>query len=288
MINAHNNVNQPDILFASALKSQVIYGVRLEELIPQPADILCKRRYDMYKKSTINRILIAACAIFLLGSGQVSAYVLTEVAPSGTYFEQVNVTWTHDGQTTPYKSSAGGVTSVTFNTGSVETLFGLDKGYITDWKQYRKLSNGAESTLEGVFAKKGSDYVVLGYEDAYSQLGLSSSDFIYLPDFSADLDRDGTAETHLYSAINMFELVENYSSLFVNNMSFNYGQGYTIADFVQYGFIFSLSDNINFDSALGFQTSTPVATGTNMVADSTHITGVPEPHTVAMLIFGIM
>jgi hypothetical protein len=146
-----------------------------------------------------------------------------DIAP-GRFFVKVEVTWT-DAKHQPVgpKSTATGVTGVTFNTNDAEQVGNLPKGTIHDWKQYRKLDTGQESTLEGVFAKKGSPFEILSYDEAYSLLGLrAGQDFLFLPDFSADLDNDGFAETHLFSAINLYNLTLNFPQ-FVNDQAFVFG-----------------------------------------------------------------
>lgn len=227
--------------------------------------------------------------IFILwspGSALADGFTLTEQAPPRRFFAKVEVTWTNaKKEPVGPKSTAAGVAAVTFNTNDVEQIGNLPKGTIRDWKQYRKLDDGQESTLEGVFAKKGSPFEILSYSEAYSLLGLrAGEDYLFLPDFGADLDNDGFAETHLFSAINLFDLALNFPQ-FINNQPFVFGQSYTVSDFAQFGFVFSLSDNIQFDPELGYITSTPYSPSGMIIADSMHITGaVPEPAT--MLLFG--
>jgi hypothetical protein len=230
--------------------------------------------------------LLAVLIVFLWLPASVFAdgFTLKEVAPRNRSFQRIEVTWTDKN-----KKPLAGLTTVTnvagaeFFTESEEKIRGLAPGTIHDWKQYRKLDNGEESTLEGVFAKKGSPFEILSYDQAYSILGLrAGEDFVFLPDFSADLDNDGFAETHLFSAINLFDLALNFPQ-FVNNQPFVFGQSYAASQFTQFGFVFSVTDNIQFDPELGYITSTPYSG--SMIADSTHITGaIPEPTT--MLLFG--
>ena len=231
------------------------------------------------------KLVLLFFMLLLIASHSVSAFTLEERAPEGKWFETVEVTWTHDGDPIPITTKVGGVTSVIFDTNDEEAWRNLEKGYINDWKQYRKLNDGTESTVEGVFAKAGSPYNFLGYEDAYSLLGLGEDDFIYLPDFSADIDGDNLADTHLYSAVNLYELALSHTQ-FINNQPFQFGQSYEASEFMAYGFVFSLTDNIQFDSSLGYVTATPLQSSTSIIADSEHITGIPEPTTICLLGLG--
>ena len=82
---------------------------------------------------------------------------------------------------------------------------------------------------------------------------------------------------HLFSPINLFNLALTASQS-INNQPFAFGQSYTAAQFSQFGFVFSVVDNIHFDPELGYVSSTPYSG--NIIANSTHITGAnPFPRT---------
>jgi hypothetical protein len=230
--------------------------------------------------------LLVAFVIFLLIPNSVLAdgFTLAEVAPAGTLFTKVTVMWTNEKHEVVATSIQEGFSfsSVTFKTDEVALQPG--KGTIRDWKETRTLNDGSQpSTLEGVFAKGDSPLRILSYNEAYSILGLTFGDFLFLPNFNADLDNDGFAETQLFSAINMFDLALNFPQ-FVNNQPFNFGQSYLASEFMAFGFVFSLSDNVGFDVDTGYITSTPLSPSISIIPGSMHVTGaVPEPSTWLLL-----
>ncbi len=223
----------------------------------------------------VNSIALTALTL-LATSASAPAYFLNEIAPQGKSFDEVSVTWTHDGQVIQPPTRVFNVTGVLFNTHDEEDMRNLPRGYITDWKQYRKLNDGTESTLEGLFAAEDKSLRILSYEDAYVRLGLAPDDALHLPDFSADLDEDGFPETALFSAINLYDLAASYSQ-FINNQPFDFGRSYLASEFLAFGFVFSLYDNIEFDASQGFVTETALPPMTAIIADSTHVTWLPEP-----------
>jgi hypothetical protein len=167
-------------------------------------------------------------------------------------------------------------------------------GY-TDVRQTITRDDLIKNTMSLAFFNTSNNMVPL--ENAYSYLGLSTTDKINVPDFAADLNGDGYAETPLYGAINVSNLVQNYSSLFVNNMPFVYdGSGYRTSDFTQYGYVFSVNDNITYTPGVGFQTPTPLSsTEVIIITDIHEFSGTgdpgepkPEPSTVLLLGVGAL
>lgn len=219
------------------------------------------------------------------------AYVLTETASSDDPFVSVVVEWSDsNGDPIGNKSTESnnlGFISVTFNTTDIEKNGMLRAGVIKDWKQTRTQRSGKTSTLEGKFAKRGSPLEIISYEEAYSLLGLNASDMFFLPDFAADLDGDGVAETPLFSAINLF----TDGLRFLNHEDFSFGLPYLVTDFPE--MVFSLTDSLMFDpldSGSGFKTTNPAPANLRIIADAEHITGlaVPEPSPLLLLITGVV
>lgn len=158
---------------------------------------------------------------------------------------------------------------------------------ITDVRQTITREDLLKNTMSLAFFDNSNNMVLL--DNAYGYLGLSSSDKINVPDFAADLNGDGYAETPLYGAINVSNLVKNYSSLFVNNMPFVYdGSGYSTSDFTQYGYVFSVNDNITYTPGVGFQTPTPLSGDEVIIITDIHQFTTPEPSTVMLMGIGAL
>lgn len=156
---------------------------------------------------------------------------------------------------------------------------------ITDVRQTITMDDFSSNTMSLAFFNDSNNMIPL--DSVYGFLGLSSTDSIYIPDFCADLNGDGYAETHLYGAVNISNLVKNYSSLFVNDMPFAYYTGYHAGDFTRYGYVFSVNDNITYAPGIGFQTTTPLSSGEVILITDIHGVSNPTPEPSTCMLFGI-
>ena len=249
---------------------------------------------SLWKRSFF--VSIAAFMGILVAPESALGYKLIERAPCSFIFfcdkfVSVKVEWSDASGATIRRSFKGGAEPfdrIDFDTEKIEDQPpGLTRGTIVDWKQTRVLESGKTSTLAGKFASRRSPLRILSYQTAYAELGLQSDDRFFLPDFAADLDGDGFAETPLFSAINLF----TDGSRFLNHEDFSFGVPYSVADFPE--LVFSLTDSIVFDPLAlvgsGFTTANPAPANLRIVADAEHITGlsIPEPPAGLLLLGGV-
>jgi hypothetical protein len=257
------------------------------------------KKDDVISKRHIHINLLVALIICMSIPARADGFILNEVPLPGTAITKVVVQWSGpNGQPIPGLSPTvfeqpTGVRFPSIIPFDTNKIFVPDGTPIKDWTQTRTAwaLDGAgqlgrqlpDSPLHGTFAAPDNSsardpLIILSYEDAYSILGLTPGDNLFLPNFNADLNHDGFAETQLFSAINMFDLALKFPQ-FVNNQPFNAGQSYLASNFMAFGFVFSLSDNIQFDfDGVGFFTTTPLSPDTSIIADTMHVTGfVPAP-----------
>ena len=230
------------------------------------------------KKNLFMRIMamIQVVVIFLVFPVKAFALIVEGIPAPGHSFIHFYYNWTINNEDV---------------SGSIELIdTGVIPPYppgITDVRQTITMDDFSSNTMSLAFFDNSNNMIPL--DNAYGFLGLSSTDNICIPDFSADLNGDGYAETHLYGAVDISNLVNNYSSLFVNNMPFVYYANYRASDFTRYGYVFSVNDNITYTPGVGFQTTTPLLNDQIILITDIHgISSTPEPSTVLLLGFGAL